>query len=65
MLKNDNKNGISNYLYNFSSVLKINIDQLYTDKAFYLNNFIGNMKFEKNNILDLNYISKPVALAKW
>ena len=54
MLKNDNKNGISNYLYNFSSVLKINIDQLYTDNAFYLNNFIGNMKFEKNNILDLN-----------
>ena len=54
MLKNDNKNGISNYLYNFSSVLKINIDQLYTDNVFYLNNFIGNMKFEKNNILDLN-----------
>ena len=54
MLENDNKNGISNYLYNFSSVLKINIDQLYTDNVFYLNNFIGNMKFEKNNILDLN-----------
>ena len=54
MLKNDNKNGISNYLYNFSSVLKINIDQLYTDNVFYLNSFRGNMKFEKNNIVDLN-----------
>ena len=54
MLENDNKNGISNYLYNFSSVLKINIDQLYTDNVFYLNSFRGNMKFEKNNIVDLN-----------
>ena len=54
MLTNDNKNGISNYLYNFSSVLKINIDQLYTDNVFYLNSFRGNMKFEKNNIVNLN-----------
>ena len=54
MLENDNKNGISNYLYNFSSVLRINIDQLYTDNVFYLNSFRGNMKFEKNNIVDLN-----------
>ena len=54
MLESDNKNGISNYLYNFSSVLRINIDQLYTDNVFYLNSLRGNMKFEKNNIVDLN-----------
>ena len=34
--------------------MKINIDQLYTDDVFYLNRFRGNMKFEKNNIIDLN-----------
>ena len=54
MLDSDNKSGISNYLQNFSSILKINIDQLYTDDVFYLNGFRGNMKFEKNNIIDLN-----------
>ena len=54
MLESNNKNVISNYLNNFTSVLRINIEQFYTDNFFYLNNFKGNMKFKKNNIVDLN-----------
>ena len=50
MLDGDSKGGISNYLNNFSSVLKINIDHIYTDNIFYLTSFGGNLKLGISNI---------------
>ena len=54
MLETNNNDGISSLLNNFNSSLKINIDQAYTDKVFYLNDLKGKVKFKKNEIVDLD-----------
>ena len=54
MLKNGSKSSVFDNINNFNSIVKLNIDKIYIDKVYYLNFINGNIKFLKNNIVNLN-----------
>ena len=54
MLKSGSKSSIFDSINNFNSIVKLNIDKTYIDEVYYLNFLNGNIKFLKNNIVNLN-----------
>ena len=53
MLKNGSKSSVFDSINNFNSIVKLNIDKTYIDEVYYLNFLNGNIKFLKNNIVNL------------
>ena len=54
MLKSGSKSSVFDSINNFNSIVKLNIDKTYIDEVYYLNFLNGNIKFLKNNIVNLN-----------
>ena len=54
MFKSDSKSSVFDSINNFNSIVKLNIDKTYIDEVYYLNFLNGNIKFLKNNIVNLN-----------
>ena len=54
MLKSGSKSSVFDSINNFNSIVKLNIDKTYIDEVYYLNFLKGNIKFLKNNIVNLN-----------
>ena len=54
MFKSGSKSSVFDSINNFNSIVKLNIDKTYIDEVYYLNFLNGNIKFLKNNIVNLN-----------
>ena len=54
ILKSDNEGNFFAILNDFSSVIKISLDKVFIDNINYLNNFNGNLKFNKSNLKNLD-----------
>jgi len=54
ILKSDSEGNFFAILNDFSSVIKISLDKVFIDNINYLNNFNGNLKFNKSNLKNLD-----------
>ena len=54
ILKSDNEGNFFAILNDFSSVIKISLDKVFIDNINYLNNFNGNLQFNKSNLKNLD-----------
>ena len=54
MFKSGSKSSVFDSINNFNSIVKLNIDKTYIDEVYHLNFLNGNIKFLKNNIVNLN-----------
>ena len=54
IFKSGSKSSVFDSINNFNSIVKLNIDKTYIDEVYYLNFLNGNIKFLKNNIVNLN-----------
>ena len=54
ILKSDNEGNFFAILNDFSSVIKISLDKVFIDNTNYLNNFNGNLQFNKSNLKNLD-----------